>query len=416
MRTILLGWAGWVILSSLAAAQEMTIVEVGRRAKPSIVRVEVSGPVVVLDEQTKRPVERLVGGGGTGFIIDGDGYIVTNSHVVRPPSLVWKGEPDIRLEFVGKIPHFYEFQVRLVAHDPLSDLAVLKVDWSRRPPDGSSDPDDLFAQGKMKALAWAAPDTIAVGEDAVAVGFARSQGGQPTVTRGIVSAVGRQFEARGPDGRLVFFSDLIQTDAAINPGNSGGPLLNRCGEVIGVNTYRFGLSVEQDTETARLRAIDTTEGINFARSSRSAGPIVARLTKGPIQRPDLGVQLRTVTRQISKDLSLFQGTLITELAPHSVLRHGGAQKFDVITRVDAGVNPWELYVRPQPGQYSATWHVESEGDLHTAMAQIPPQTQVTLYVARPLTEVLAALEKGEPFPSRGEWRAAELMFVKFTTP
>jgi S1-C subfamily serine protease len=268
----------------------------------------------------------------------------------------------------------------------------------------------------MQALAWAAPDTIAVGEDAVAVGFARGQGGQPTVTRGIVSAVGRHFEVRGPDGRPVFFSDLIQTDAAINPGNSGGPLLNRRGEVIGVNTYRFGLSVEQDAETARLRRLDTTEGINFARSSRSAGPLVARLTRGPIRRPDLGVRLGTVTRQISRDLSLFQGALIAALAPHSVLRQGGAKPFDVITRVEAGVNPWALYVRPQPGASSATWHVESEGDLHTAMAQIPPRTEVTLYIARPPKEVLAALEKGEPVPDRGQWLSAELVFVKFTTP
>jgi S1-C subfamily serine protease len=164
-----------------------------------------------------------------------------------------------------------------------------------------------------------------------------------------------------------------------------------------------------------MRRIDATEGINFARSSKSAGPIVERLKQGPIQRPDLGVRLRTVSRHISRDLALLQGALITELTPHSVPRTGGAKPFDVITRVQAGVNPWGLYVHPQPGQYSVSWNVECEGDLYNATAQTPPQTEVTLYVARPPKEGLEALAKGEPLPSRGGWIRGELVVVKFTT-
>src|SRR5262249_697455 len=150
-------------------------------------------------------------GVGTGFVIDNQGNIITNNHVVAQAQ---------RLEVLttdGKT-----FPARLIGRDPRTDLAVIRVEGQNLPfvPLGDS--------GKPVFGRWV-----------VAIGNALALDGGPTLTVGVVSAVGRtvqepgdqQTGAAGP-----FLFDLIQTDAAINPGNSGGPLLNLAGEVIGVNT------------------------------------------------------------------------------------------------------------------------------------------------------------------------------------
>jgi S1-C subfamily serine protease len=391
------------------AALALTPQEVVHQAKPSIVRIEVVG-VVPADPKVKGATDRKLTCTGTGFIVSGDGFVVTNSHVAHPPGVVWKEEPTLRLMFPED---GFKHTVRLVAHDPLSDLAVLKIGW--KPQDG--DFRGLFEpNGKLKALHWADPAKMEVGEDVLAIGFAREQEGQPTVTKGIVSGVGRQFATRGLDGRPMVFGDLVQTDAAINPGNSGGPLLNLRGEVVGVNTYRFGAIVDQDA-AGRLRELDTTEGINFARSARSAQPISERLQAGPIRRVDLGAVLGTVTRERSEGLSLFQGAVIGELAPDAPLEKAGARKYDVITSVQGGANPADVYIdsishNRKSNEYSAYWMVTCEGDVYNSLAQIPRDKKVTLYVVRPPAAVIAALEKGRPMPGdqkiEGELRTVEL--------
>src|SRR5439155_3506100 len=108
---------------------------------------------------------------------------------------------------------------QLVGRDERTDIAVLKVD-----------------AGAMQALRFADPSGIAVGEDVIAVGFALDLGGQPTVTKGVVSALDRTIDEQLDNGAPVSISGAIQTDAAINPGNSGGPLLDADGNVIGINT------------------------------------------------------------------------------------------------------------------------------------------------------------------------------------
>jgi S1-C subfamily serine protease len=162
-----------------------------RKVKPSIVAIRVPGA---------NPSNKL---SGTGVIVDERGYIVTNRHVVGAAN-----------EVIVRLVDESEFPARVLVADKNTDLAVLKVN----------------APVKLAALSLGRTDDLEVGEDVIAVGH--PYGYSFTVTRGIVSALGRQIEL--PTGAAL--TGLIQTDAAINPGNSGGPLLNINGEFIGINT------------------------------------------------------------------------------------------------------------------------------------------------------------------------------------
>jgi len=163
-----------------------------RKVKPSIVAIKVPGA----NPSNKGMV-------GTGVIVDERGYIVTNRHVVAGAA-----------EVLVRLSDDSELAAQIVVADKNTDLAVLKVN----------------AKSKLTALPLARADDVEVGEDVIAVGH--PYGYSFTVTRGIVSALGRKIEL--PTGALL--TGLIQTDAAINPGNSGGPLLNINGEFIGLNT------------------------------------------------------------------------------------------------------------------------------------------------------------------------------------
>jgi S1-C subfamily serine protease len=352
----------------------MTTAELVRQVKPCIVRIEVSGTVVLTNPNSQEKAEEPDGGCGTGFFFHEDGYIATNSHVVRSSKGVWKSAPDIRAEDDRGIRH----QARLLAHDPLSDLAVLKIDRDQLP------------DGRARFLKWADPAKIEVGEDVVAIGFARSQEGPPSVTKGIVGGLGRQVPAL-LDGRITYFSDLIQTDAAINPGNSGGPLLNMRGEVVGVNTLRPDTRVTQDAGTREVLEVDPTFGIGFARSCESAAPIVELLKDRTLRRPDLGAQLRTITRGMSRKLPLSQGLVLVDLGSESLLKKAGARPFDQIVWVQGRVGPTEPEVNSRPAVHIESWRMMCEGDFHTALALIARKTDVALHIMRPSKDVLGRL-------------------------
>ncbi|HEX2877859.1 MAG TPA: trypsin-like peptidase domain-containing protein [Polyangiaceae bacterium] len=201
-----------------------------------------TAPSVVAVEQGR--------GQGTGVVIAGDGYVLTNSHVVR-------GDP--RATRV-RLPTGEELAAELVGDDPESDLAVLRVSGPRLAPL------ELHESRRLK-----------VGQLVVAIGNPlRFEG---TVTLGVVSALERAL----PGPRGVLFEGLVQTDAAINPGNSGGPLLDPSGAVVGINTA----------------VIPQARGLGFAIAAHSASWIAAVLMrKGRVERPLLGVAARGV------DLSL----------------------------------------------------------------------------------------------------------------
>jgi len=200
-------------------------------------------------------VESSLGTGqsvGTGVIVSSDGEILTNAHVVA-------GASEIRVRLAGETE---PREARLLASDPGNDLALLRMSG-----DG------------FDAAVFADPDSVKLGDEVVAIGFALGLDGDPSVTLGIVSALDRTI---GTDG--AFLDGLIQTDAAISSGNSGGPLVNARGEVVGINT-----AVARDTATS------AATNVGFAISAKEALPVIEalRLQSGGTPRAEgyLGVEL-----------------------------------------------------------------------------------------------------------------------------
>ena len=228
---------------------------------------------------------------GSGVIIEDSGYIVTNNHVVEGAESITVTIPDGR-----------SFDATIVGTDPLSDLAVIEIDG-----------DDL------PTVSFGESSTLAVGEWVVAIGNALGLPGGPTVTVGVVSALGRSIQEQSG----VTLYDVIQTDAAINPGNSGGPLINLQGEVVGINT-------------AKVTAVEVS-GVGFAVSSNTAKAVVQEIIeKGYVSRPYLGITIMTVTPSIARsyDLATNEGALITRLVTGSPADEAGLSPGDVIIRFD----------------------------------------------------------------------------------
>ena len=228
---------------------------------------------------------------GSGVIIDDSGYIVTNNHVVEGAESITVTIPDGR-----------SFDATIVGTDPLTDLAVIEIDG-----------DDL------PTVSFGESSKLAVGEWVVAIGNALGLAGGPTVTVGVVSALGRTIQEESG----VTLYDVIQTDAAINPGNSGGPLINLQGEVVGINT-------------AKVTAVEVS-GVGFAISSNTAKMVVQDLIeKGYVARPYLGITIMTVTPSIARsyDLATNEGALITRLVTGSPADEAGLSPGDVIIRFD----------------------------------------------------------------------------------
>jgi putative serine protease PepD len=226
---------------------------------------------------------RAGNGSGTGFLVDGDGTIVTNSHVVGTSDRVTVrfGENGARVD------------ADVMGRDVSSDLAVLRVDRG--------------ALGNARPLTFADSDDVRVGDDVVAVGH--PFGLDRTATSGIVSGLGREIQA--PNGFQI--DEVIQTDAAINPGNSGGPLVDARGRVIGVNS--------QIATTAGGNV-----GVGFAVPSNTVRQVLPRLSRGlPIERAYLGV---TTSAAVG-------GAAVEAVAPGGpAARAGLLPRSDVIVEVD----------------------------------------------------------------------------------
>ena len=232
-------------------------------------------------------------GAGSGIVVGADGYVVTNLHVVQSAK-------DIKVH----LPDGRTFQGRIVGQDPISDLAMLKID----------------AEG-LPYVALGSSEGLRVGDWVVAIGNAAALKGGPTVTLGIISGVGRTVAT--DRGQLY---DLIQTDAAINDGNSGGPLVNLAGEVIGINT-------------AILRQ---AQGIGFAISSSVATPIINSLIEnGRVVRPLIGLAGRDLTPAIANELGLrhLEGVIVTRMARDGPAYLAGIRVGNVITEIDGTATP-----------------------------------------------------------------------------
>jgi putative serine protease PepD len=225
---------------------------------------------------------------GTGVITTADGEILTNAHVVD-------GATEIRVRLAGETE---PRAATLLATDPGNDLALLRLDGDGYAP-----------------ATFAAPGSVRIGDEVVAIGFALDLDGGPSVTRGIVSALDRTLGLT--DGAL---DGLIQTDAAISSGNSGGPLVNAAGEVVGINTA-----------VARGDATVAASNVGFAISVAEALPVIDALRSqaggDPRQEGFLGVGLDD-----RRDGG--QGAIVSEVEPDTLASASGLRVGDLVVEID----------------------------------------------------------------------------------
>lgn len=277
------------VLQNRVLDEESTVINVVENVSPAVVSIVVrtvgydrfSGPFSTED------------GIGTGFIVDGDGIVVTNSHVVDGS--------DGNYSVVTKDGETYE--VTAVHLDQLTDLAILEV-----------------SANNLTAASLGDSDTLKVGQLAIAIGNALGRFGN-TVTTGVISGVAREVTASGGPfgGDAKTYEDVIQTDAALNPGNSGGPLLNSAGQVIGINV-------------ATTRGADN---IGFAIPVNTLKPLLQSfLEEGRIVRPYIGVSYTIVSAEIAEIRNLPEGAFINQVIPESPADVAGIEEGDIITRLD----------------------------------------------------------------------------------
>ena len=257
---------------------------------PSLVNVRVSG----------FSSDPFGGGGqtrgqGSGAVIDSDGIIITNFHVV---------EDAVRVQIFFTDDH-EPVDGRVVGTDPNRDLAVVKVPTTGLTP-----------------IRIGSSDSLRLGDDVIALGFPLGLGG-PTVTKGIVSGKNRNLQiARGE--AQVDFEGLLQTDAAINPGNSGGPLVDSAGRLVGINTA--------------AASAGAAENVGFAIAIDSALPVIEEILSEPAEeRAWFGVLISDLDPTIAAEIGVdpdLEGALITDIVPDGPAEAAGLETGDVIVDIE----------------------------------------------------------------------------------
>jgi putative serine protease PepD len=284
------------------------------KVQPSVVAIETS-------QTTSRGVFE---GAGSGIVLSADGLVLTNAHVIA-------GLGDITVVLADGT----ERAATLVGASPDDDLAVIQVEGV----------DDLVPADLGSS------DDLQVGDEVIAIGNALNLGGEPTVTRGIVSAKDRDLEAQG-----VRLEGLIQTDAAINPGNSGGPLVNAAGQVVGMNTA----------------IVADAQNLGFSIAIDRAQPIIEQLQAGNgAVNPNqafLGVSTTDVGDLADAVRDRFgiegdEGAFVTEVVPGSGADEGGLQVGDVILEIEGDA-------------------IQEPADVRDAVLGHEPGDEVTLRVFR----------------------------------
>jgi len=268
---------------------------------------------------------------GSGFIIDGDGSILTNNHVVEnAQKIVVKLAADDQ-----------EYEAKVIGRDPKTDIAVIKIN----------------AKTNLPAATLGDSDRLEVGEWVVAIG--NPFGLDSTVTSGIVSAKGRHI-GQGP------YDNFIQTDASINPGNSGGPLINLRGEVIGINTAIFSRT-------------GGNMGIGFAIPINLAKEVLPQLRgKGKVTRGFLGVLIQKVTPEIAESLGMDKGNgaLVANVTKDGPADKAGVKVGDVIIEFDGK-------------------EVKDSSDLPIIVARTPVDRRARMKVLRDKKEITLTVSVGE---------------------
>lgn len=246
-------------------------------------------------------------GAGTGFIVSADGYVVTNKHVVSDNQAEYTAVLNDKNNLGKKV------KVKVLAHDPSNDIALLKIDMTNLP-----------------YLNFGDSDKLKVGQTAIAIGFALGEFDN-TVSKGVISGLSRSISAVSSNYAVEELQGLIQTDAAINPGNSGGPLLDISGKVIGVNVA-----------TAQAQSIGFAIPGNLVKKALTEVKQTGQITKA--KAPFLGVRYLPITSALKAENSLpydygvliVRGNKVTDLAviPGSPADKAGLKENDIILEIN----------------------------------------------------------------------------------
>lgn len=310
----------------LYTSEEVAVVNAVKKTNPAVVAITISKNVPVYEQYYERipsPFQDFFGdsffggftvpqlrqkgselrevGGGSGFLVSADGYIVTNRHVVA----------DEKAEYTVFTNDGKKYDAKVIARDPALDLAIIKINGSG-----------------FEHLTFGDSDKLQVGQSVIAIGNALAEF-RNTVSVGVVSGLSRSITASDRMGSTESLDQLIQTDAGINPGNSGGPLINLAGEVVGVN----------------VAMADGAENIGFALSSNSVKSIVESVQKtGKIVRPYLGIRYVEIDDALKEKNHLDvdygvlvqRGTEVGDLAviPGSPADKAGIVENDIILEID----------------------------------------------------------------------------------
>ena len=309
---------------------------------PAVVNIIVerkSGHGSQFQEYLKRhygqiPKEYMMKGAGSGFIVNADGWILTNNHVVESAAKI-----EVRLQ------NGDTYEAKVVGTDPKTDVALLKIQ----------------PKGRLAVAPLGDSDALETGEWVIAIG--NPFGLNHTVTAGIVSAKHRNDV--NPDGRQLY-ANFIQTDASINPGNSGGPLINIRGEVIGINT-----------------AINSAgQGIGFAIPVNMVKTLLPQLRRGEVRRSWLGVMIQAVDPRLATSLGLERprGALVAEVVRGGPSDRAGIQPGDVILGFagkpvnDSKDLPWLASTAGIGKKVPVkVWRNKRRHTLHVTMGTLPNQ-------------------------------------------
>lgn len=310
-----------VSYEELEESRTNAIVEAARKVSPAVVSISViqtryysSSPIwegdfferFFREFSPPRVYSREVQSLGSGFIVNPEGYVLTNEHLVRSGEKIKITLPDGR-----------EFDAAIAGRDEALDIALLKIDSNDLPVAPLGDSDKLI-----------------IGEWAIAIGNPFGyllEDPMPSVTAGVISAFHRDIKPRS--GWISAYKDMIQTDAAINPGNSGGPLVNAEGEVIGINTFIF-------------TAGGGSEGIGFAIPINTAKKALDELVQyGEVREVWLGIDVQELTPELAEMIEEQEGVMVTDVERDGAAERAGVRAGDLIIGVNQrkvrNLDDWE---------------------------------------------------------------------------
>ena len=267
--------------SGEAGAQFPSFADLAEKLTPSVVNISSFSQSETENGEGNTPLSESL---GSGFIIDGNGYIITNNHVVDKAESI-----SITLSDNTKT------EARVIGKDPKTDLALIKIE-TKRP---------------LNAVKFGDSDKIRVGDWVLAIGNPFGLGS--SVTAGIVSAKSRDIES-GP------YDSFIQTDASINQGNSGGPMFNLQGEVIGISSAIFSTT-------------GASQGVGFAIPANLAGWVISQLKEhGEVKRGWIGIKIQPNTPEIADSLGISanQGVVVSGVTEQGPAQKAGLQAGDIV--------------------------------------------------------------------------------------